>query len=166
MVANAASVSVTHQSSETNLITYCANKAFEQVASDLESQLGHLDQNAALSGAESLQDSVKRMEGASGLMIISVLEMDRLLPELARSNIRSRQYLIGNPLIADKMAKFNTLATLFAPPRVLLFTRDGQTCISYEKPSTTFGRLNSSEISKVAGELDEKFKELAIQALS
>jgi hypothetical protein len=74
--------------------------------------------------------------------------------------------LIGNPLIADKMAKFDTLATLFAPPRVLLFTRDDQTCISYEQPSTTFGRLNSPEILEVANELDQKFEALAINALS
>jgi len=154
------------QSFATNLLTFSAKKAFDKVVSDFERQLGHLDQEKALSNPVKIPDAVKRMEGASGLMIISILEMDRLLPEFASFGIKSRQYLVGNPLIADKMAKFDTLATLFAPPRVLIFTRNEETCIAYEQPSTTFGRLQSAEISETAFDLDLKFERLARAALS
>jgi|694.fasta_scaffold64962_3 hypothetical protein len=166
MASKATNISSTNKSFPTDLVTHSATKPFDQVVLDLERQLGHLDQTAALSNIDKMSDSVKQMEGTSGLMIIAMLQMDQLLPGFAKSGTRSRQYLIGNPLIADKMAKFDTLATLFAPPRVLLFTRDDQTCISYEQPSTTFGRLNSPEILEVANELDQKFEALAINALS
>ncbi|MBI2809386.1 MAG: hypothetical protein HYX67_00950 [Candidatus Melainabacteria bacterium] len=99
-------------------------------------------------------------------MIIAVLEMDRLLPEFASFGVRSRQYLVGNPLIADQMAKFDTLATLLAPPRVLLFTRNEETCIAYEQPSSTFARLESEQIMLTARDLDKKFERLAREALS
>ncbi len=166
MVANTAEISAISQSFATNLLTFSAKKGFDAVVSDFEKELGHLDQAKALSTLDKVSDVVKRMEGPSGLMIIAVLEMDRLLPEFSSFGIKSRQYLVGNPLIADQMAKFDTLATLFAPPRVLIFTRNDETCVTYEQPSTTFGRLNSEQILQIARDLDQKFERLARIALN
>ena len=105
------------------------------------------------------------MEGSSELMIIRVLDMDRLLPAFVSSSTRARQYLVGNPLIASKMAAFDTLAALYAPPRVLIYTRNGATWISYDKPTSVFGRLVRDEILQIATELDQKFELISRQAL-
>ncbi|HKM76732.1 MAG TPA: DUF302 domain-containing protein, partial [Candidatus Bathyarchaeia archaeon] len=108
---------------------------------------------------------VKRMEGTSGLMILAMLEMG-LLPALVSSSTRARQYLVGNPLIASKMALHDTLAALYAPIRVLIYTREGKTCISYDQPSTTFGRLGSNDILQTSKDLDQKFETLARKSLA
>src|SRR5215471_1169180 len=79
-------------------------------------------------------------------MTIRLVEMERLLPALVASSTRARQYSIGNPLIANKIAASDTLGALYAPARVLIYTREGKTWISYDRPSTVFGRLGSNEV--------------------
>lgn len=165
MVAQTNEVVPTIQSDLIDLVTFTADRPFSDVVASFETQLGVLDQQKALADPSTIANSVKSMEGTSGLMIIAVLDMHKLLPDLSCSKIQSRQYLVGNPLIADRMAKFNTLATLFAPPRVLIYTHGEKTCITYERPSTTFGRLGSKEILEVARDLDEKFERLVRQSL-
>jgi uncharacterized protein (DUF302 family) len=146
------------------LLNFSSEKSFDDVIVDFEKQLGRFNQEKLLASSD-LRASVKQMEGPSGLMIIAVLEMGKLLPSLVDSSTRTRQYLIGNPLIASQMAAFETLAALYAPPRVLVYTRDGKTWISYDKPSTVFGRFGKSEILQTAEDLDRKFEKLARNAL-
>ena len=157
-------VSMTKQAYPINLLTFNSRKPFDEVISDFEKQLGRFDQNQALSLPTSFQDYVKRTEGSSGLMILTMLEMS-VLPELASSSTPARQYLVGNPLIASKMASHDTLAALYAPIRVLIYTHEGKTCISYDQPSTTFGRLGSNDILQTAKDLDEKFEALVRKSL-
>jgi hypothetical protein len=149
-----------------NLLTFSSGKPFDQVIADFEKQLGRLDQNKALSSPIGLTDAIKQMQGPTGLMIIGVLQMDQLLPSLVEIGAPVRHYMVGNPLIASKMAQHNTLAALYAPPRVLIYTRDAQTFISYDQPSTTFGRLDSDAILQTAKDLDQKFESLARLSLA
>ena len=149
-----------------NLLTFSSAKVYDQVLSDFEKQLGKLDQDKALSSGSDLIKSVQNMEGKTGLMIIGVLNMDALLPALISSGTRARQYLVGNPLIASKMAQHNTLAALYAPPRVLVYTGEGKTWISYDQPSTCFARLGSNAILETAKDLDQKFETLVRTALA
>jgi uncharacterized protein (DUF302 family) len=158
-------VSKTEQTFAVNLLTFSSPKAFDAVVKDFEKQLGRLDEHKALSSSSGLTKSVQEMEGATGLMIINVLKMDQLLPSLVSSGTRALQYHVGNPLIASKMGRHNTLAALYAPPRVLIYTHEGKTCISYDQPSTSFGRLSSNAILETAKELDQKFESLVRIAL-
>jgi uncharacterized protein (DUF302 family) len=148
------------------LLTFSSSKAYDQVLSDFEKLLGKLDQDKAISSGSDLVKSVQGMEGKTGLMIIGVLNMDALLPALISSGTRARQYFVGNPLIASKMAQHNTLAALYAPPRVLIYTGVGKTWISYDQPSTCFGRLASDAILETAKDLDSKFENLVRTALT
>ena len=155
---------MTKQVYPVNLLTFNSSKPFDEVISDFEKQLGRFDQNQALSSPTGFQDYVKRVEGPTGLMILAMLEMS-VLPALVSSSTRARQYLVGNPLIASKMALHDTLAALYAPIRVLIYTREGKTCISYDQPSTTFGRLGSNDILQTAKDLDQKFETLTRKSL-
>ncbi len=157
-------ISKTEETNEIKLCSYSSDKAFNKVVTDFEKQLGRFDETAILLSSN-LPKMVKSMEGVSGLMIISTLEMGKLLPALVSSSIEAKQYLVGNPSIASTMAQYNTLAALFAPPRVLIYTKDGKTCISYDLPSTSFGKL-SSAIDPIAKDLDQKFEKLAKTALA
>jgi uncharacterized protein (DUF302 family) len=160
------SVSKTEQKYSISLLTYSSSKPFDVVVSDFEKQLGRFDEARALSSGAGLTAAVDNMKGSSGLMILAVLPMDRTLPALISSSIRAVQYLVGNPLIASSMAEHNTLAALYAPPRVLIYTEDGKTCISYDQPSDIFGRLASTHIDETARDLNEKFERLVKTALS
>jgi uncharacterized protein (DUF302 family) len=166
MIQSTSDISTTSNAYSINLLTFNSSKSFDEVASAFEKQLGRLDQEQALSAPGDFAERVQRMEGSSGLMIIAILEMDRLVPSLTASATHARQYLVGNPLIASQMAKLDTLAALYAPPRVLIYTRDEKTWIAYDQPSTTFGRLASDDILRTAKELDKKFENLVRQALA
>ena len=148
-----------------NLLTFNSSKPFDEVISDFEKQLGTFDRDRVASSPADFADLVKGMEGASGLMIFGMLEMDRL-PALVSSSTRARQYLVGNPLIASKMASHNTLAALYASIRVLIYTLQGKTWIAYDEPSTTFGRLASNDILRTAKDLDQKFETLTRKSLT
>ena len=153
------------RTSETKLIELSAKKPYEQVLIDFEKQLWRFDQDAAMKASD-LEATIHSMTGELGLMIIHVLEMSALLPSLASAETRARQYLIGNPLIASQMAKFDPRAALFAPPRVLIHSNGDDTHITFEKPSTTFGRLFNPLIDETAIKLDDKFETLVQKALS
>lgn len=155
---------------QARLVTFSSSKGFDDVIASFENQLGRLDQIAAQQ-SDDMAAAIKGMEGPLGLMIISTLAMDKLLPALSVNARRSTQYLVGNPLIASEMAQHHILASLYAPPRVLIYSDKGATAIAYEQPSSTFGRLQSSDsaktaaILKTAEALDHKFETLAKAAL-
>ncbi len=153
------------QTNEIQLCSFNSHKPFHKVVSDFEQELGRFDQLTALSSSN-IQKTIKSMEGPSGLMIISTLEMGKLLPALLSLSIQAKQYLVGNPYIANIMAQHNTLAALYAPPRVLIYTKDEKTWISYDLPSASFGKLSSPEIHQTAKDLDQKFEKLARTALA
>ena len=148
-----------------NLRTLGSSKPFDAVINDFEMQLGRLDQERATASPERLPEEIRRMQGENELMIVAVLEMDRLLPFFIAGKGRARQYLVGNPLIADLMAKHDARAALYAPPRVLIYTDGDQTMIAYDQPSTVFGKFASAEITETARRLDEKFEALTHTAL-
>jgi len=151
------------QSFPISLLTFSSDKPFDQVLSDFEKQLGRFDESQASKAAD-FASYVRRMEGSSGLMILGTFDMSNL-PALAASSTRARQYLVGNPLIASELASHNTLTALYAPIRVLIFTHEGRTCISYDQPSTTFGRFRSNNILRTAQDDDEKYETLARNSL-
>ena len=165
MIKATSNVSRMEEEYPINLLTFDSSKPFDEVISEFEKQLGKFDQNQALSSPADFPEYVKRMEGTSGLMILAMLEMG-VLPALVSSSTRARQYLVGNPLIASKMALHDTLAALYAPIRVLIYTRERKTCISYDQPSATFGRLGSNDILQTSKDLDQKFETLARKSLA
>jgi uncharacterized protein (DUF302 family) len=164
MIEVTSNASMTEQAYPVNLLTFNSSKSFDEVVSAFEKQLGRFDQNQASLSSADFPKYVKRMEGSSGLMIMATLEMG-VLPALVSSSTRARQYLVGNPLVASKMASHNTLAALYAPIRVLIYTREKNTCISYDQPSTTFEKLGSKDILQTAKDLDQKFETLARKSL-
>jgi hypothetical protein len=169
MTSSARTPTKTEQTFPVTTVTLSSSKAFGDVIAGLEAQLGRLNQEQALAAGKDLARVLKTMEGTSGLMIVSVLDMDAMLPAMLAMTIRARQYSIGNPLIASKMSQHNTLAALYAPPRLLVYTQfgvPGKTFISYDQPSTVFGKLNSKEILETATDLDQKFEKLVNQALA
>src|SRR5271170_4284052 len=109
MIDSASSVSAEEQVCPITLISFSSGKPFDEAIVAFEAQLGWLNEKQAFSSPDFLS-AIQRMEGSSGLMIIRVLNMDRLVPAFSAASARARQYLVGNPLIASKMAAFDPLA--------------------------------------------------------
>ncbi|MDZ4835549.1 MAG: DUF302 domain-containing protein [Candidatus Melainabacteria bacterium] len=149
-----------------NLLTFYSEKPFDRVIDDFEKQLGKFDKERATIAKSDLNSVLETMVGPSGLMIIGVLDMGQLLPSLAKSGTKARQYQVGNPLIASNLAQENLLAALYAPPRVLIYMQENQTWIAYDQPSTVFGRFPTFEVRAISADLDRKFEALIRQSLA
>jgi hypothetical protein len=68
---------------------------------------------------------------------------------------KARSYLMGNPLLAEKMFAVDPGAMLYAPLRVLIHT-DGQGAAHWvlDKPSELFASFSSPEIAATGAQID------------
>jgi uncharacterized protein (DUF302 family) len=108
---------------------------------------------------------IKAMEGESHLMILGMLDMGAALPSFKEKNRKGRQYLVGNPLFADKMIKQNSEVGLYVPLRIFMVEEENGTSFIYDLPSSLLGQWCNAEIDKTAKELDKHLTELVDYAL-
>jgi hypothetical protein len=72
---------------------------------------------------------------------------------------KAKQYLIGNPLLAIQVNRYDIRAALYAPLRVLVFESEpGRTVVEFDQPSTLFGQFGRSEVTAVGVEDDDKLE--------
>jgi uncharacterized protein (DUF302 family) len=73
-------------------------------------------------------------------------------------------YLIGNPLIANRMFEHDPAAAQYVPLRVSLYEDyEGKAHFTYERPSRALEQFADEEIRAVAQTLDDKLSRLAAQ---
>ncbi len=165
--ASAPSVTVT----SVTHVNYKSSKPFDAVTAAIEKQLGKFDaqaygalMKAPLNPAE-VEAKIHAMEGTSGFMLFTVRDHGQLLA-LKGKKASVKQYEIGNPLFAVEMTREDLRAGEYAPLRICVYAgEDGMTHVDYDLPSTTFGRLKSAQVDKVAKSLDEKLEALIANAL-
>lgn len=146
-------------------------KAFAEVKSDFERQLGRFDPTVLQSPhpdaerADDVRSRIEAMAGPSGLMLFGTIDHGTLLSVFAERR-KAIQYVVGNPLIALQMTQHDVRAGLYAPLRILVY-EDGQgnTCLEYDQPSSLFGQFNDDRITSVANQLDRKMEELVRAAV-
>jgi uncharacterized protein (DUF302 family) len=155
-------------------ITISCEKSFEQVTSALESRMGEadnellrqlkrLDTNKSFNQVES---AVVSMVGESGFTNLADYQLGGLLTSQQTGHcLRSKLYIIGNPLIAAQMFKHNPAVGLYVPLRLFVYeTDDGKIRINYDKPSSLLTQFQNDQISIVAQDLDQKLHDLATMA--
>jgi uncharacterized protein (DUF302 family) len=139
--------------------TVSIEAGFERFTSALEQILGHFDiavEKDMVSQPQAAAQKVRVMQGEQGLMIFLVLDHGAALRMVDQSH-KAKQYLIGNPLVADQMTQFDLRAALYAPLRVLVYERSpGHTVVEYDQPSTVFGQFGDSRVTPTAELLDTK----------
>jgi uncharacterized protein (DUF302 family) len=70
---------------------------------------------------------------------------------------KAKQYLIGNPLVAIQITRYDIRAALYAPLRMLVFESEpGRTVVEFDQPSTLFGQFGRNEVTAGAVESDGK----------
>jgi uncharacterized protein (DUF302 family) len=115
--------------------------------------------------AEGASAKIEAMAGPSGFMLFATHNHGALL-RLAGQKCKAVQYVVGNPLFAFQMTQHDIRASLYAPPRVLLYEDErGRTCLEYDKLSSLFGQFNDAGIAPAASRLDRKLEDLVTTAI-
>jgi uncharacterized protein (DUF302 family) len=144
---------------------------FDQVRSRLEASLQSagftIFDPAGATGTAPAE--VERRLGAladkEGLMILGESDVGRRQSRILGKTVRSKLYMIGNPLIASRMIAIAPAASLYVPLRVLVFEDGtGVTRIVYDRPSDLLGTLGDEKVNEVARMLDGKLYDLAEKA--
>jgi uncharacterized protein (DUF302 family) len=152
-------------------VHYKSSKPFEAVTKSIEAQAGKFDgaafaslMTSSLKPAE-IESKLRAMEGSSGFMLFAVRDHGQLLA-LKGKQASALQYEIGNPLFAVEMTNADIRAGEYAPLRMYVYVgEDHLTHVDYDLPSSVFGRFHSSEVDKVAHDLDRKLETLVTNAL-
>ena len=76
---------------------------------------------------------------------------------------QSSLYLVGNPVIANKIISIDIRGSFYVPFRVCLYdhgTASGAV-ISYDRPSSFLAALERPELNEIGGMLDQKIDGVA-----
>jgi hypothetical protein len=123
------------------------------------SRLAQLVESRATSAE--VQAAVGGSAGDLEFVILAKLEQGALTSLLGTPK-KISTYLIGNPVIANRMFERDRAAGLYAPLRVTLYEDPAGTVhFAYDRPSTLLGSFEDAEIDAVARVLDEKMATLA-----
>jgi len=105
---------------------------------------------------------VAQMSGDFGLMVLGKIKQRSFA-----SQLRARQidvYLIGNPVLTDRMLDEDPRAGLYAPLRISLY-QDSQarSHVTYDRPSTLLEQFANAAIRAIACVLDERLAVLTAE---
>jgi uncharacterized protein (DUF302 family) len=144
-----------------------SSRPFDAVCATLQALVGKADLNAlnASASKREIEESVARTVGPSGFVIFQILEHGLLLSALGLRYLKARLYVIGNPLIAASMTKEQPAVALYVPLPVFVYEEDGQTVVTYDRPSAMLSQFASKQIAETAVMLDGKLSKLAAEML-
>ena len=131
-----------------------SSKPFAEARKALEASIPALDAEIGVLLGDGLTDRLRqRLESGAELSIFLTFNHGALL-RLYGQDRQAMQYLIGNPLTASKMTRYNVAAALYAPLRVVLYETDSGSRFEYDLPSSLFGQFGDERITEVARGLD------------
>jgi uncharacterized protein (DUF302 family) len=141
---------------------------YEALVRAFERELGYLDPaivqrlvegKAPWSEAER---EIERVGGTHDLMIINRTDLGAVASLSGREK-RCLLYLVGNPVIANRIISIDMRGSFYVPFRVALFD-DGKpegAVISYDRPSSFLATLGSPQITEIGQYLDRKIDAVA-----
>jgi uncharacterized protein (DUF302 family) len=146
-----------------------ADRPFADVQAAFERRLGKFEPEVyqALAGGGdpgAARARIEAMAGPSGFMLFGKTDHGTLLRIVGQQR-KAVQYVVGNPLFAIEMTRYDIAASLYAPLHVLIYEADdGKTCIEYDHPSSLFGQFGDNRVARMAASLDQKLEDLAATA--
>ncbi len=149
-------------------VVYAAARPFEAVIAAFEAVTGDItgrfeQELAASADVPDFERRIGAYEGESGFMRFLTLDHGAW-SALYGEPFKSRQYTLGNPLIAHTMMKHDLRVGLNVPVRVLIYeTAAGEVRFEYDRPSTLLSHLGNPEVTAAAEKLDAKLAALAEQ---
>jgi uncharacterized protein (DUF302 family) len=97
-----------------------------------------------------VERDVERMAGPRGLMIFTRINQGEII-SLSGKVKRCSLYLVGNPVIANKIISIDIRGSLYVPFRVCLYDSAtvGSAVISYDRPSSFLAGLERPELDEI-----------------
>ena len=146
-------------------------RAWADVCASVEAQLGPLDLGLldkmlkAGRSQRDIQAEVLKHQGPLGLLLFGSLDHGAGAT-LGGKPEKAKQYVVGNPFIAQQMTIHDIRAGLYAPLRMYVYALGPkETAIDYDLPSSLFGQFGNEQVAPVAKSLDEKMQTLVTNAL-
>lgn len=142
---------------------------FDEVVRRLESAIGkdkfqeYSQIVASTSDWNEFQQKISTLVGSSGFMEFLEVNHGQWMT-LTGAHLKSKMYVIGNPLIAQQVLPHNPATGLYVPVRISVYeehNEQNQTCISYDRPSALFEKFEDERIGAVGRLLDSKLAALA-----
>jgi len=132
-------------------------RGYEEFTGRLEQVLGRfVASKLKCQTPDAAKQALKSMEGEQGLMIIQIIDHGADLLMVGQHR-KAKLYLIGNPLLAIQVNRYDIRAALYAPLRVLVFESEpGRTVVEFDQASTLFGQFGRNEVTAGAVESDGK----------
>jgi len=144
-----------------------SEKSFEDLAASIERRIPVADLAVfdrlvgAGATAEQIQSEVQSMTGDLGFVMLGKIDQGPLVSLLGKPKKMST-YLIGNPVLANRMYERHPAVGLYAPLRASIYQdQHGKRHFTYDRPSTLLAQFEDGEIRAVAEMLDEKMANLA-----
>ena len=112
--------------------------------------------------ARQIEHAVNEMVGDLGFMLFAKIDQGPLVSRLGQPKKMS-VYLLGNPVLANRMYEQDRAVGLYAPLRVSIYEDpDGITThFSYDLPSSLLEQFSNGEMRAVGRVLDDKMATLA-----
>ncbi len=144
-----------------------SHRPFDTVVRDLSAALGHPDgreletslrESATYAGYER---EIASMVGRSGFMEMLKLDIGSVLRKAAGSTgPRSWRYIVGNPVIMQRMVSTVPDAASYAPVTILVDEREDGVHLSYDRVASFIAPYAGAAGLRVAAALDEKVEKL------
>ena len=142
-------------------------RPFSEVVATLERHVPIADLSVILrmiasrSSAQEIERTIGNMVGELGFMVLAKLDQGPLVSLLGKPK-KMTVYLIGNPVLANRMYEQHPAVGLYAPLRASIYEdNDGKCHFTYERPSKLLEQFKNEEIRVVARLLDRKMESLA-----
>jgi len=152
---------------EVERIGVVSSKPFGEVVAALEQHVPIADMPVILRmiasrlSAQEIERAIGGMVGELGFLVLAKLDQGPLVSLLGRSKKMS-VYLIGNPVLANRMYEQHPAVGLYAPLRASIYEDyEGRSHFSYDRPSGLLEQFDNEEIRAVARILDQKMEVLA-----
>ena len=167
LVAQAKENSMKTRTFKVERIEVDAKKSFEEMVAAFEKKIPAADFPAfnkliaSHAAAGEIEAKVQSMVGDLGFVILGKIDQGPLVSLLGKPK-KMTTYLIGNPVLANRMFEQHPGVGLYAPLRASIYEDyKGKSHFTYDRPSTVLEQFNNSEIRAVARMLDEKMASLA-----
>jgi uncharacterized protein (DUF302 family) len=107
-----------------------------------------------------IEGKIQGMAGDLEFMVLHKIDQGPLVSQLGKPKMMS-VYLIGNPVIANRMYEEDPATGLYAPLRVEIYEDyGGVTHFTYDRPSSLLEQFQNAKIGAVAQLLDQKMSAL------
>jgi uncharacterized protein (DUF302 family) len=156
-------------------VRYDSTKSYNELVASLLADIGEKpvptnDFAAATDSWQSYRERVESHVGPSGFMLFALLDHGAWITK-AGIDRKVLRVILGNPLIAITMLRYDVTAGLFAPVELLLVDEgEGRSSLTYVKPSSLMvlqkDPAPNPELLSAAQELDAKLAALAAKATS